>query len=132
MKKIISVILAVSVLCCFMVSVNASQIQPRYSYTTTYTTGIHITDSGKATCTANVTGITSTTKIEITMSLQKKVLFWWDDIETWTLTEYDLCAAIGGTVENVSSGTYRTKAVYTVYCGSDSETITGYSQETKY
>ena len=142
-KKTLSLILAISLMFSltffsnakndntYALSRNETGVQPFYTYTNDYTTIINISN-GSVCCTADVTGYSSTTKITITMTLQKKTLFWWSDIETWTTTVYNFTALLSGTVYNVDSGTYRTKAVYTVYSGNDSETITGYSQETKY
>ena len=61
-----------------------NQVQPRY----TYTSGISATltnSNGKAMCAGNVDGYSGeTTKIVLTVTLQKKTLFWWSEVEEWT------------------------------------------------
>jgi len=142
-KKITSVILCI-ILCCG-VSIIAkaesgintksvaeeSQIQPRYSYTSTVTTSLK-DSSGKAKCTSILYGYDGiTTKIKITMTLQKKSLLWWSDVEEWTTTASDYYATLSKTYA-VGSGKYRVKTVYTVYSGSESESITDYSSTVEF
>lgn len=142
LKRIISVILAVSL--CFCVGLCAqaggssnplstaseSTVQPRYQYANTVATTLG-TSGGKALCAANLTGLSSVTKVKTTMTLQKKTLFWWNEVETWTKTVDGRVSNFEKTV-SVESGTYRVKAVYVVYSGSASEEITAYSPDKKF
>ena len=91
---------------------------------------INLTNSsGNAKCTTTVNGYAGTaTKIKITMTLQKKTLFWWSKDTSWTTTVSDYYASLSKTA-SVGSGTYRVKAECVVYSGSASETITQYSSE---
>ncbi len=103
-----------------------SQVQPRYSYTSLVTTSLK-DSSGNANCGASLVGYDGiTTKIQITMTLQKKSLLWWSEVQEWTLTANDFIASFSKT-KAVGSGKYRVKAVYKVYSGSASESITDYS-----
>ena len=104
-------------------------VQPRLSYTNIIYTGLSITTTGKAYCTADVEGYDNiTTKIHINMQLQQYIALQWTTIAEWQGTFNDV---VGTLSENkqVYTGRYRVKAVYTVYSGSAYETITAYSQE---
>lgn len=139
-KKVFSVFLC-SILFLLTMSVGVSAqtvqkeeellIQPRYSYTRSTTTDIYVSN-GMIACHGEVEGYPGTaTKVTITLYLQKKTLFWWSEEEEWSTSYNRYYGSFTGKVTLPESGTYRTKAVYTVYSGSSSETITGYSSELK-
>lgn len=110
---------------------NGNTVQPLYDYTDLCITNLKIVN-GKASCTADLEGYNgTTTKIEITMTLQKKTLLWWSAKETWTATYNTFYGTLTKSI-SVDSGTYRVKAVYKVYSGSNSESITSYSSEVKF
>ena len=139
-KKVFSVFLcSVLLLLTMSVGVGAQsvdedsnqQIQPRYSYTNDTFQDIYVSN-GMIACHGSVEGYSGvTTKVTITLYLQKKTLFWWSDEEEWSTSYNRYYGSFTGKVTLPESGTYRTKAVYTVYSGSSSETITGYSSELK-
>lgn len=107
------------------------QMQPRYNYTLSHVEDLLLT-GGQASCKSTLTGKNgTTTKIEITMTLQKKALLWWESEGTWSGTYNTYYGTLRITKAAVESGTYRIKTVYKVYSGSDSETITAYSSEKK-
>ena len=91
-------------------------------------TSISISSTGTATATCTVTGTTGvTTKISITMTLQKKAgsgKFY--AVDTWSGTKSSYYYRLKKTSE-VSKGTYRVMAKVTCYEGSNSETIYKYS-----
>lgn len=106
-------------------------VMPLFLYTEGTYTSLSI-DSGSAWCYGNVIGIDGvTTRIDITLYLQKRVLLFWTTDTSWSDTFYDYEASMYQ-LHLVSSGTYRVKAVYVVYSGSDSETITEYSATVTY
>ena len=110
---------------------DGTAIQPRYDYTKNHVENLSITN-GTASCSATLTGINgTTTKVVIKMTLQKKTLLWWSEAESWTATYNTYYGTLSKTA-TVKSGTYRVKAVYTVYSGSNSESITDYSDQKKY
>lgn len=112
-----------------IVSAEETTVQPRLSYTNYVITGLNITTSGVAYCTASAEGYDGiTTKIHIEMKLQKYTVLWWSAVETWEGTFNNYYGALS-TSKSIGSGRYRVKAVYTVYSGSNSEEITGTSQE---
>jgi hypothetical protein len=94
-------------------------------------TGLDI-NSSNAICTASLTGYQGvTTKIEITMYLEKRFLFFWFTDTIWSATFYSNSALLNEQ-HGISSGTYRVKAVYVAYSGTASETITEYSETVAY
>jgi hypothetical protein len=104
----------------------------RLSYTNMTATGLKIV-SGTATCTASIEGYPHlTTSVKIEMTLQKRfLLFFWSDQATWTQAFPTYYGTLQKTYP-VSSGTYRTYAVYTAYSGSASETTSGHSSDVVY
>ena len=137
-KKIICLLM--SLLLLFPLNVLASadtvpeenEIQPRYNYTNLTYVGLSITTAGTAYCTADVEGYEAlTTKVHIKMTLQKYTVLWWSKVETWEGTFNEAYGTLSETAQ-VGSGTYRVKAEFTVYSGSNSEEITSYSQENKF
>ena len=134
-KKSLALVMALVMLLSFTaVSYAANDgtaIQPRYDYTKNHVENLSITN-GTASCSATLTGINgTTTKVVIKMTLQKKTLLWWSEAESWTATYNTYYGTLSKTA-TVKSGTYRVKAVYTVYSGSNSESITDYSDQKKY
>ncbi len=137
-KKILSIVMVI-VLCCSLgltanaqsISTSDSSVQPRYSYTSTVSVTL-ANSNGKASCNTAVKGYSSlATKIKITMTLQKKTLFWWSEVDSWTTTVSDYYASLSKTV-SVDSGTHRIKSEIVVYSGSASESITKYSSEKEF
>ena len=133
-----AICLLMSLLLLFPLQVMASaattenQVQPRWSYTDMTFVNILIDSDGTATCLADIEGYDGiTTKIYIKMTLQKYTFLWWSKVETWETTINDFYGFLSRTTQ-VGSGTYRVKAEYTVYSGSNSEQITSYSQEYKF
>lgn len=81
--------------------------------------------SGTAIIQSNVKGTAgSTTKCEIELKLQKKVLFWWTTVETWNKTALSYQASLNVTHAVDSGKTYRAVAVCTAWNGSSSESAT--------
>lgn len=142
-QKLMSLILSVVLLfsCCIQANAETipevemeqtlsakEEIRPFDNYTNDCLVSLSISN-GNASCYSELLGISSrTTKIEITMTLQKKTLLWWSKVESWTTTVNGYYAALSKT-KSVDSGTYRVKAEFKVYSGSDSETIKQYSAE---
>lgn len=145
-KKIMSLILPIVLIFCVSIVASAespvvtpgtleqteSDIMPCFEYTNTTATSLSITTAGKATCSTSLNGYSgTTTKIVIKMTLQKKTLLWWSEVDSWSSTINNWYGTLTKTT-SVGSGTYRVKVEFTVYSGSNSEEITTYSQEKKY
>lgn len=107
------------------------RIAPLFAYTQSTYTSLAI-DSGNAWCYASLTGYEGiTSRIDITIYLQKRFLLFWTTDTTWSGTFYDYEAYMYE-LRTVPGGTYRVKAVYVAYDGSASETITEYSATVTY
>lgn len=125
-RKILALVMCLVLMCGTGLMASAetaeNQVQPRYSYTR----GISATlanSGGKALCVGDVNGYNgTTTKIVVTMTLQKKTLLWWSKVDEWTTTANTYMASISKTVA-VDSGTHRVKVEATVYSGSNSEEV---------
>lgn len=63
------------------------------------------------------------------MTLEKKVLFWWDEKESWTQTFNGYSGTLSKIYSGISSGEYRITTEYIVYSGTNSETITDTSAQ---
>ncbi len=132
MKKVISLLMAMLLLCVPLSAAAAeaapeNQVQPMMDYTSAYSVSMYLSD-GVAQCYTSVAGYTTLcTRIDITMTLQKKSLLWWSEVESWTMSVNDYSADFYE-IGLITKGTYRVKAEITVYSGSNTEELTGYSQ----
>ena len=136
LKKIFSVIMSFIILLscsltCFARATKEAEIQPYYTNAETVRTSLSIS-GGNARCTAKLTGVSGkTTKVTITMTLEKKILFWWSEKETWTQTFNSSIGTLSKTYSGADSGTYRITAEYIAYGTSGSEIINDTSAEVK-
>lgn len=127
LKRILSLVMCLVLMCGMSIAVSAensqNQVQPRYSYTNTIGATLS-NSSGKALCVGDVNGYPgTTTKIVLTMTLQKKtLLLFWSTEQEWTTTVSSYKAALSKTV-SVDSGTYRVKVEAKVYAGSNYENV---------
>ena len=126
LKKVLALVMCLVLVCGTGLVASAEtvdrQSQPRYNYTNIISSTL-INSDGKAKCCGIVEGYNGiTTKIVLTVTLQKKTLLWWSDVQEWTITANDYFAAITKTV-TVDSGTHRVKSVATVYSGTNRETV---------
>lgn len=128
-KRIITVILCLSMLFSFCCSVNASSVQPRYNYCSNANVKLTIS-GGTAYCKSGVSCYANlTSSVSVDMTLQKKVLWWWDDVTSWSATYSSETASMSET-HNVGNGTYRVKTEFTITANDgNTESITGYSEE---
>lgn len=127
-KKLLSIFLAVLILAIVPLSVSAETVvQPRYIYTGSHSTTLVISGD-TALVESWVEGYSTATSIKMTVTLQKKVLWWWDDVTEWSNIAPRNYLSISEST-TVGSGTYRAKLVAVVCSGTDSETIEGYSGE---
>ena len=106
-----------------------SVIQPRLNYIRDGQAGLSI-NNGIATVDCWVKGgITSATKAKVIAELQLKSGNSWMAYGTWTSTQNDYEAYVYETKSVKAGQTYRVKATYTVWEGSQSETIVVFSDE---
>ena len=127
-KRLLSVFLAVLMFVMVPLSVSAeTAVQPRYSYTAYHTTTL-IIKNDVAYVESIVSGYSLATSIKMTLTLQKKVLWWWDDVTEWSDIAPNSRLSMSEST-SIGSGTYRAKLVAVVCSGTNSETIEGYSSE---
>ena len=138
-KKAIAVLVSMVLLCTSFLCVSAQSVSPDDSEVapllqfTQNTTTILTVSGGQASATASFSGYKgTTTKVVITMTLQKKGFLglWWSDETSWTETFNSYNASMNRK-HSVSDGTYKVKAEYVAYSGSKNETVTDYSKEVK-
>lgn len=132
-KKMLSFVLTAVLTIVLLGSVvSAAEISPYYSYTSRCSSTLIISGT-TATCNSAATGYDGeTTKIVVEQTLEKKTLiFFWSTVDSWNTTVIGSIADITKTKSGLSDGTYRLKTVFTVYAGSNYETITVYSSERK-
>lgn len=103
-------------------------IMPAYTYTCNCSSVLSISGSS-ATCTSSATGYYGeTTKISVYQVLQKKTSSGsWTSVGSWQETDVGYNGYASNTKTGLSSGTYRLYTVFTVYAGSNYETIEKYS-----
>ena len=127
LKRILALVMCLVLMCGMTIAVSAengeNQVQPRYSYTNTIGATLR-NSNGKALCVGDVLGYSgTTTKIVLTMTLQKKtLLLFWSTEKEWTITANSYTTALSKTV-SVDSGTYRVKVEAKVYAGSNYENV---------
>ena len=147
MKKVLWAILSMVLVLCVgalgTVTVSATnedarQAEPpptRLSYINTTATGLSIS-GGQATCAGTVVGYNGvTTKVVIKLYLERKLA----SVTTWSPYAEDPAQTFNSWTGGyqmkkavVSGYQYRTRAVYTAYSGSNSESVTGYSSVVTY
>lgn len=108
-------------------------IVPMWDYTNYTNTTLTISGSGTATATGVITGYQNiTTSVSIYLYLQQYKNDAWTTIDSW----YETFDSYKGTLEETTSVSpcysYRVKASYYAYCGSDYENIINYSQTVSY
>ena len=127
-KKFLSVFLAILMLIMMPLGVSAeTAVQPRYTYTGSHSTTLFI-QNNTAIVESVISGYSTVTSVKMTLTLQKKVLWWWDDVAEWSDITPNRTLEMSEST-TVGSGTYRAKMVAVVCSGTESETIEGYSSE---
>ena len=129
-KKLLSILLTLLILILVPLSVYAeTTVQPRYAHVMSHMTDL-IINSDVADIESFISGDSYVTSIKMTLTLQKKILWWWDDVEEFSdITPSNSIEMYETTI--VGSGTYRVKMTARVCFGSGTnyEDIEGYSGE---
>lgn len=95
-----------------------------YSYTSTVSTTLTISNTGVAKPRAVITGLPgTTTKLSATMYLQKYSGGSWQTVQSWSDSSTSNSLSMSKN-QTVSHGKYRTHTVFKAYHNSSSETIT--------
>lgn len=90
-----------------------------------------ISNSGTATITAKVSGMSGTSKVEITAILEKYENNKWIEITSFSKSNSSNSTTLNETY-TVSKGTYRVSAILIAYKGTSSETVTATSASRTY
>ncbi len=93
-------------------------INPRFNNLDTTEAVFVINDSGKATVSFTCYGyIGITTRIVVETKIEKKFLWWWNDVDgaSWTDETTEYCCDREHYIQLTKSGTYRASITYTVY-----------------
>lgn len=114
-------------------SYNNHDIVPNMDYISRATSDIYIDSNGKATVDCSIYGYqTTTTKVCITTELQQYNGTSWKTIKTYTTASNSYRASLSE-IAYVSKGyTYRVKATFEAYSGTNAETRIVTSSEVKY
>lgn len=109
---------------------NTPDISPYYTYAIDASSNLDISSS-KATCKSSATGGFSVTKISATQYLQKKDGTKWETVDnaTWSDSVNGISFSMTNSKSGLSSGTYRLKTVFRVYCGNSYEEFEKLSKE---
>lgn len=102
MKKVISLLIVIGILCGMVVSVSASTVQPRWTYLDAVYANLDINWLGVATCEGGAAA-NDTVTVKVVVRLQQLKDTGWSTITSWSST---------GTLSATSSGSY---AVYSGY-----------------
>lgn len=140
MKKLISLILSLTLIACIPLNAFAeplkqqpigSEIAPCYLYTSSISSTLGIKNK-TAECSSRVNGYpSSVTKIVVTQTLQVKSGNVWNPKATWSKTFNTWYCNFDNDKGSLPSGTYRLKTVALVYSGSTYEVVSSYSKEVK-
>lgn len=127
MKKKISLLAIIFALC--ITFVQAASSEQCYAAGSSYVQSAVVSISGtrsNATCKTYVKGVQGTTKISVSMTLQKKTNGSWKNVQTWSDTKNASTLTLSKK-KSLSKGTYRVKSVIKVYKKSQGEPLTVYS-----
>ena len=126
MRKILC--FALVVIFCFLTVVQASAITPRYNNVNQISTEFNISSSGKAIVYVSYSGIEGeTTGATITTKIEKKFLWWWNDVDNASWVDQASGASFSTThsVNLSSGGTYRCTYEYNIYGTGATDVISG-------
>lgn len=137
MKKLLSVILLLSMVFCLVMSASAEttddySVTPRYNYATRADSYLTIVNSNTGVCESYAKGLVGVTKITVVQTIEKHWalgIFFRVDNASWTTTKYTNEATVINRMYNMESGTYRMVTDFTFYYGDQTEKITVYSAE---
>ena len=137
MKKFTTILLVIVALCTMIIPAHAAEdeIMPRFNNTIQVTTHFNIESNGLAVATYSFIGYTGiATKVVINSKIEKKFLWWWNDVDgaEWTIEVENDVYAGNHTHQLTKSGTYRLVYEYTVYGTGGSADVISSSIEREY
>lgn len=126
-KRIVSLFIVMISMFAFGITAFAEEKGINYLYTDFCASSLTVSGS-TGTCYSTISCPSTTTKIEITQTLQVRDGNQWRTSKSWSKTIYGHIYNFVNTRTLYSGNTYRVKSEFKVYCGSNSETIIVYSQ----
>ena len=130
MKKRLSALLTISMALLMFLSVTVYAVEARYAHTTSVTSTLTISN-GTAYCKSTAQGDSTVTQIDGVQYLEKKNGDKWETVSngTWSDSSSRNSLTMSNSKDNIGSGTYRVRTVFTVYSGSSSEVVEKISKE---
>lgn len=140
MKRILVAVLAATLVCGMSLTLpaNAETEEPvletivdEYSYTSSVSSSLGFNGS-TAICDSTVRGNSLANRIEGKQILQKKVLWWWSDVDTWYEAVDSNYLGMHNQAPVTENGTYRVRIEARVYSGNNYEDVYCNSTEVSY
>lgn len=122
MKKRLFALLTISMALLMFLGVTVYAVEARYAHTTSVTSTLNIYN-GNAYCKSTAQGDSTVTQIDGIQYLEKQNGKNWDVVESWSDSSKSNSLTMNNSKDNVGSGTFRVRTVFTVYSGSSSEVV---------
>lgn len=122
MKKRLFALLTISMALLMFLGVTVYAVEARYAYTTSVTSTLNISN-GTAYCKSSAKGNSTVTQIDGIQYLEKKNGDNWDIVASWSDSSSRNSLNMSNSKDNIGSGTFRVRTVFTVYSGSSSEVV---------
>ncbi len=122
MKKRLFALLTISVSLLMVLGVTVCAVEARYAYTTSVTSTLNISN-GTAYCKSSAKGNSTVTQIDGIQYLEKKNGDKWEVVDSWNDSSSRNSLNMNNSKDNIGSGTFRVRTVFTVYSGSSSEVV---------
>lgn len=122
MKKRLFALLTISMTLLMFLSVTVYAVEARYAHTTSVTSTINIYN-GTAYCKSIAQGDSTVTQIDGIQYLEKWNGKSWDVVDSWSDSSSRNSLTMSNSKDNIGSGTYRVRTVFTVYSGNSSEVV---------
>lgn len=122
MKKRLFALLTISMSLLMFLGVTVCAVEARYAYTTSVTSTLNISN-GTAYCKSSAKGNSTVTQIDGIQYLEKKNGDNWDIVDSWSDSSSRNSLNMSNSKDNIGSGTFRVRTVFTVYSGSSSEVV---------
>ena len=122
MKKRLFALLTISMSLLMFLGVTVCAVEARYAYTTSVTSTLNISN-GTAYCKSSAKGNSTVTQIDGIQYLEKKNGDNWDIVDSWSDSSLRNSLNMSNSKDNIGSGTFRVRTVFTVYSGNSSEVV---------
>ena len=122
MKRRLFALLTISMALLMFLGVTVCAVEARYAHTTSVTSTLNIYN-GNAYCKSTAQGDSTVTQIDGIQYLEKQNGKNWDVVDSWSDSSKSNSLTMNNSKDNIGSGTYRVRTVFTVYSGSSSEVV---------